>query len=141
MANSSVSRGASCTATASILPERRFQLGDLLDPSGMTAALELGVQPDRQDLVGQTERHDPPSHGQHVGVVVFAGEAGRVQIVAQRSPDTHDLVSGELLALAAAAEDDAPIGPALGDGAADGGTDWRVVDRLLAVGAVVVDLV
>ena len=82
-----------------------------------------------------------PPIGEHVGVVVGPGEAGREQIVAQRGPDPPHLVGGDLLALPAAAEDDAPLGPAGDDGAGDGGADGRVVDGLLGVGAEVVDRV
>ena len=53
-----------------------------------------------------------PPIDEHVGVVVFPGEAGRVQIVAQRRPDAVHFVGRDLLALAAAAEDDAPVGVA-----------------------------
>ena len=49
------------------------------------------------------------------------------------------LVGGDLLALAAAAEHDAAIGAPLGDRACDGDADRRIVDRRLAVGAVIVD--
>ena len=62
-----------------------------------------------------------------------------VEIVAERGADAGDLVGGDLLALAAAAEHDAAVGAALGDGAADAEADRRIVDRRFAVGAVIVD--
>ena len=49
------------------------------------------------------------------------------------------LVGGDLLALAAAAEHDAAVGAALDDGARDRDADRRIVDRLFAVRAVIVD--
>src|SRR5205823_5945316 len=55
--------------------------------------------------------------------------------------DARDFVRGDLLALPAAAEHDAPIGAPFGDGAADADADRRIVDRRLAVGAVILDAV
>ena len=78
---------------------------------------------------------------QHVGVVVGPGHAGRVEVVAQRGPHAADLVGRQLLALAAAAEDDADLGPPVAHGPADGGAERRVVDRFGRVGAEVVDVV
>ena len=70
---------------------------------------------------------------------MLARQPRGVEIVAERGADAGDLVGGDLLALAAAAEHDAAVGAALGDGAADGDADRRIVDRRLAVGAVIVD--
>ena len=85
--------------------------------------------------VGQPVGDDAAAHGQHVGVVVLAAQAGGEEVVAQRGPHAVDLVGGDLLALARAAEHDAAVGLARDDGAADRGADRRVVDRLGAVGA------
>ena len=65
---------------------------------------------------------------QDVGVVVGPGEPGRVQVVAERGAHAVDLVGGELLALAAAADDDADLGVAVADRAPDRRADRRVVD-------------
>ena len=51
------------------------------------------------------------------------------------------LVGRDLLALAAAAEDDAALGAAVGDRPRDRDADRRIVDRFLAVRAVIVDRV
>ena len=72
---------------------------------------------------------------------MLAGHPGEVEVVAERRPHAGDLVGGDLLALAAAAEHDAAVGPAGDDGSADGRADRRVVDRLGGVGAEVHDLV
>src|SRR5690606_7618368 len=69
------------------------------------------------------------------------GHAGGVEVVAQRGPDAADLVGDHLLALTRAAEHDAALDLARGDGAGDGGADGRVVDGGLAVGALVDHLV
>ena len=92
-----------------------------------------------EDFVGQAEGDDAAAHREHVGVVVLARQAGGVEIVAERGADAAHLVGGDLLALAAAAEHDAAVGAPVGDRAADADADRRVVDRRLAVGAVIVD--
>ena len=59
-----------------------------------------------------------PPMREDVGVVVLPRQAGRVEIVAQRGADAGDLVGGDLLALAAAADDDAAVGASRRDRAA-----------------------
>src|SRR5436305_82272 len=139
IANSSVSLG--WFSTASILSKMGFELVDLVDPPDMATAGELGAEPHAQDLVGQPEGNNPAAHRQHVGIVVLAGQAGGVQVVAQRGPHSLDLVGCYLLALPATAQHDAAVGVAGRHPAPDRGTDRRVVDRFLAMGAQVVDLV
>ena len=97
------------------------------------------LEPERQDFVGQAEGDDAAAHREDVGVVVLAREPRGVEVVAERGADAGDFVGGDLLALAAAAEHDAAVGAAFGDGAADGDADRRIVDRRFAVGAVIVD--
>ena len=118
-----------------------LDVGDLGDPPLVAAALEGRGEPELEDLRRQAGGDDAPTHGEHVGVVVLAAQARGVQVVAQRGPHAVHLVGGDLLALARAAEHDAPVGLAGHHGAADGGTDGRVVDRVGAVGAEVDRLV
>ena len=59
--------------------------------------------------------------------------------MAERGTNTRDFVGGDLFALAAAAEHDAAIGAAFGDGTPDVQADWRIVHRRFAVGAVILD--
>ena len=112
---------------------------DLVDAALMAPALERRVQPDAQDLVGEAERDDAAAHREDVGVVVLPRQPRGVEIVAQRGANAGDLVGGDLLALTAAAEHDAAIGAAFGDGPADAQADRRIVDRRFAVGAVILD--
>jgi len=105
----------------------------------MPSALERRVEPQRENLVGESECDDAAAHREDVGIVVQARQPRRVEIVAERRADADDLVRRDLLALAAAAEDDAAVGLALGDRTRDRKADRRVVDRRFAVGAVVVD--
>ena len=106
----------------------------------MAAAFKRGVEPKLQDFVGETEGDDSATHGEHVRVVVLTRESRREQVVAQRGAYSVDLVRGELLALSAAAEDDAHIGIAVANGSRHGGADRRVVGGRGAVRAVVEDL-
>ena len=108
---------------------------------GRPAAVERGGEPELEDLGGEALGDDAAAHREHVGVVVLPAEAGRVEIVAEGGPHAVDLVGGDLLALAGAAEHDAAVGLAGDDRSADGRADRRVVDRLGAVGAEVDRLV
>src|SRR5262249_30967191 len=80
-----------------------------------------------------------PAHREDVGVVVLSRHSGRVEVVAERGPDAGHLVRGDLFALTAAAEDDPTVGPPFRDRSCDAQTDWRIVDRLLAPGSVIVN--
>ena len=95
----------------------------------MATAVELVARNVLDDLLGQADADDAAAHGQHVGVVVRAGQAGGVQVVAQRGAHTADLVGGDLLALPAAAEHDADFGVAVAHGSADARRRSRIVDR------------
>src|SRR5262245_30354004 len=107
----------------------------------MPAAVERCVKPQRENLVRQAEGDDASAHRQHVGVVVRAREARGVEVVAERGANARHFIGGHLLALPAAADDDAAIGVTGGDGASDRETKRRIVDRGFAVGAVIVDRV
>src|SRR4051812_38516154 len=86
---------------------------DLIDAPLMPSTGERGVEPEREDVVRQPEGDDASAHGEHVGVVVLAGKARRIKIVAEGGPHSGHLVGGNLLALPAAAEHDAAIGLSL----------------------------
>jgi len=105
----------------------------------MPSALERRLEPDFQDLVRQTERDDAAAHREDVGVVVLARQPSGKKIVAEGRANAPHLVGGDLLALAASAEDDATVGAALDDRAPDTGADRRVVHRRFAVSPMIVD--
>src|SRR6266851_1674506 len=105
----------------------------------MAPALVLRLEPELEDLVREPVGDDASAHREDIGVVVLARQPRGVEIVAERGAYAWHLVGGDLLALAAAAEHDAAIGAPLDDRATDGETDRRVVDRLLAVGAEILD--
>src|SRR6185503_12503695 len=126
---------------AAVSGPRSLRFADLIEAPLVPPALERRGQPQRQNLVSKTECDDAAAHGEDVRVVVLPRQAGGVEVVAERGADAGDLVGGDLLALPAAAEHDAAFGAPLGDGASDREADRRVVDRGLAVGAVIVDAV
>ena len=105
----------------------------------MATAFERGAEPERQNLVGQPEGDDAPPHGEDVGVVVLARQPRGVEIVAERGADADHLIGSDLLALAGAAEHDAPVGGAGRHRAPDRRANRRIVDRDVAVRAVIVD--
>ena len=107
----------------------------------MAAAQEIRGQEHVDDVASQHRGQDPRPQGQDVGVVVLAGQAGRVLVVAQRGPDPMDLVGGNLLPLPRPAYNDAHLRPAADDMAGTSGAEGRVVHGLLPVGAQVVDFV
>lgn len=115
--------------------------GDLIEAPLMASALEGRREPERENLVGEPERDNTPAHREDVRVVVLARKACRVEIVAERRANPHDLVRRDLFALSAAAEHDAAVRASFGDRAADRDADRRIVDRRLAVRAVVVHAV
>src|SRR5207249_741962 len=107
----------------------------------MPSAVEHRVEPELEDLVRQTEGDDAPAHREDVGVVVLARQAGGVEIVAERGADTGNFVRRHLLALPGAAKHNAAIGASVGYRARDVDADRRIVDRVFAGRAVIVDRV
>ena len=115
-----------------------FRLRDLIDPALMPSPFERRLEPELEYLVRQPEGDNPSAHREHVRVVVQTRQPRRVEIVAKRGADTHDLIGRDLLALTAAAEHDTAIGASFGDRLPNRDADRRIVDRVLAVRPVVV---
>ena len=118
-----------------------FDFGDLVDTALVPATLEGRVEPEGQNLVREPESDDAGAKREDVRVVVLARQAGRVQIVAQRSARAEYFVGGHLLALSAAADDNPAIRPSGRNRPGDARADSRIVDRHDAIGAMIVDLV
>ncbi len=116
-------------------------LRNLVDAALMAATLERRVEKDPDDLLGELGSDDTRADRQHVRVVVLAGHARRIEVVAERGPHTVDLVGRDLLALAAAPEHDPHVGLAAHDRPGHRRAERRIVDRLGAVGAEIVDRV
>ncbi len=118
-----------------------LDLLELLHAALVSAALELGREPDFHDLLGEARADDPRAHREDVRVVVQPREASRVEVVAKRGTGAAHLVRGELLALSGAPDHDAALGVSGDDLAGDARADRRVVDGLGGIGAEVDDLV
>src|SRR6185436_2723575 len=96
----SVASSASQSATNPSLVSRcsgisalsSFDLGDLSEPSLVTSALERRIQPELEDLPCELHGHNAASYREHVRVVVAARQFRQVQVVAERSTGTLDLV-------------------------------------------------
>lgn len=89
------------------------------------ARLEEGVD----QLVGDIRSDDPRTEAEHVRIVVLHSLMGGVRVVGDHRPDTRHLVGSNAGAGPRAADDDAPIGPAVGDGPAHRFSEVGVVDR------------
>jgi hypothetical protein len=116
-------------------------VGNLIDTSLVASSLEGGIEPEPDDLVGQSGRDDPPAHGQDIGVVVRPRHPRRVEIVAERRANAAYLVGGDLLPLTAPADDQTALRLTGGHGTSDLGADVRIIDRFPVVRATIVDLV
>src|SRR3546814_10252227 len=78
---------------------RALDVADLGETPLVAVALEGGGQPQREDLAGQAGGDDAAAHRQHVRVVVLAAEAGRVEVVAERSSHRSEEHTSELQSL------------------------------------------
>ena len=81
---------------------------------------ERGIQPGVDDLEREHFARDARADCHHVGVVVFAGEAGGHHVGQQRAADAFDLIGGDGHADAGRADDDAAVAFAGGDGFGSG---------------------
>src|SRR5436853_5901242 len=111
-------------SVSSCVPPLHFR--NLIEAPLMASAFERRLEPYLQDFVGKSERDDPPAHREDVCVVVLTRETGGIQIVTQRGANARHLVRGDLLALAASAEDDTTVGPPLDDRARNVEADRRI---------------
>ena len=122
-------------------PRRLLQQADLVDAARVAAALERRGH----ERLDARQRHlaadDPRAHRQHVGVVVLAAEPCGDRIGRLHAADAADLVGNDLLAGAAAAQDDAELALAGCHGARGWRDDVGIVDRLGRIDAEVDHLV
>src|SRR6476646_5677816 len=107
----------------------------------MLLALEGRREPGLDDLLGELGLDDLRAADEHVPVVVAAPDLGAPDAVAEDRPDAGELVAGDRLARAAAAEHDGEVDVTDEHLPADGVAERGVVDRLLAAGGAVRDLV
>lgn len=125
-------------AEAALLP---LDVAELLDAGLVTAAFEGRGEEDVDDAQGEGVSEDAGPEGQHVGVVVLAGQPGGELIETEARSHTMDLVGGDGLTLAAAADDDPPVGSTGAHLPTHGGAQAGIVDRFPRVRAEVVQIV
>lgn len=86
-----------------------FQLGHHVDAQLVAAAEEVGGQEGVDDGLGHHGADHARAHGDDVGVVVLAGQAGADGLGADRAADAIDLVGGDGDAQARAADQHALV--------------------------------
>ncbi len=94
-----------------------------------------------RDFLGQRGSHDAGPETQDVHVVVLNSLVGSVCIVAHGGSDAWNLVGGNQHASAAAAHQQAPLGPTVGEAGGHRLSRVRVVDRCGQMGAEIENLV
>src|SRR6185369_17148561 len=76
------------------------------DAADVAAPFEGGLQPEADDLQGGFQGDHALADREGVGVVVLAGEAGRLFVPAEGAADALETVGRHRLAISRAAEDD-----------------------------------
>lgn len=116
-----------------------FDLGDFVDALLVAATGVGGGQEGLHHFDGLGAGDDAAAKGQHVGVIVFAGEAGGEHVMGEASTDSGDFIGGDGNANAAAADDDAEIVLLRGHALADGFAKVGVVHGFFRGGALIID--
>ena len=106
----------------------------------MTSALEACAKPLVDDHLGELGAHDASTKGEHVGVVVHAGELGAEGFGAHDGAYTLDLVGSQANSDTGATDEDAQVDVAVGNGLTHLVAGDGVVKALGGVGAKVHDL-
>src|SRR5712675_1445731 len=95
------------------LASRSFYLPHARD---VTPTGERRLQPDAHDFQAEFRWDGPLAEREHVGVVVLPRPTGGVEAPAQRAAHAAHLVGDDRLAVARAAQDNAPFALAARDG-------------------------
>ena len=106
----------------------------------VTTALKLGVEPLVDNHLGELGAHDAGAKGEHVGVVVHAGELGAEGLGAYDGANTFDLVGSQADADAGTADQDTQVDVTVGHGLTHLVAGDGVIEALGGVGAIVHDL-
>ena len=107
----------------------------------MAAAGERSGQPDLHDVECEVFRNHALAEGEDVAVVVFAGQASGFEIPAEGAADAFDFIGDDGFAVSRAAEDDAAVEFASGDGFGSGANENGIIHRRVAEGAEIADIV
>jgi quinol monooxygenase YgiN len=107
----------------------------------MAAAGERSGQPNLHDVQCEAFRNHALAEGEDVAVVVFAGQASGFEIPAEGAADAFDFIGDDGFAVSRAAEDDAAVEFAAGDGFGSGANENGIIHRRVAEGAEIADIV
>lgn len=88
---------------------------NLLNPPLVAAAFEGGFQEGFEDGFEVTFGCEFLREGQHVGVVMEAGQIGHILVEREAGADTFDFVDGDVHPVAGPADGDAAFGFTIGD--------------------------
>ena len=111
-----------------------------IDATLVAAALKLGVEPFVDNHLGELGAHDASAKGEHVGIVVHAGELGAEGLGAHDGANALDLIGGQADADAGTADQDTQVDVTVGNGLTHLVAGDGVVKALGGVGAKVHDL-
>ena len=117
--------------------EDRDEVIARMKAAGMAAALELGVQEHIHDALCHIGADDTRPHGQHIGVIVAAGQLRAKRVAAQGTADPVHFVGCDGDPDAGGADHDALLTAAVGHGHSRRLGEDGVVTALLAVTAAV----
>ena len=95
---------------------RVIDLVEEVNATLVTTALKLSVEPLVDDHLGELGAHDAGAKGEHVGVVVHAGELGAEGLGAHNGAYALDLVGSQTNPDAGATDEDAQVDVAVGNG-------------------------
>ena len=107
----------------------------------MAAAGERSGQPDLHDVECEVFRNHALAEGEDVAVVVFAGQASGFEIPAEGAADAFDFIGDDGFAVSRAAEDDAAVEFAAGDGFGSRANENGIIHRRVAEGTEIADIV
>src|SRR5690606_32867707 len=103
---------------------------DFFDAADVAAAFERGGEPDADDVQRLLNRHGALAEGEAVGVVVGTVPDGDLLVPAEPAAHALDAVGGDGFTVAGAAEHDAALVFAGGDGAGDRENVIRIIAGL-----------
>ncbi len=115
--------------------EGLLQLADLGYPPGVPSTFELAGHERGDARQRYFLADDPATHGEDVGIVVFAAKAGRHWVGRFHTSDATDLVGHDLFARATAAQHDAQPAVPASDRPGRRGDDIGVIHGCAGIGA------
>src|SRR5579872_500194 len=111
------------------------------DSPGVPSAREWRHQPYLHNFKSEFLRQHSLTKRQHVAVIVFAGQSRSLQVPAQRATNAMDFICDDRFSIARTAKHDAALAFAASYGFSRWADEQRIIDRLRACCAEILDLV